>query len=110
MVLAAAVLLIGVTVTFTILPNIYRLNNKAWNLSKATYLAQEKLDELTEKNIFIDTTSHSDNPDDLEGCVRMWWGETDPYGNDAVQVIKVKVVWEDDTVNRSVEVQSLVAP
>jgi len=109
-VIAASILLIAVTVTFTIVPSIYKLNTKAWNMSRATYLAQEKLDELTEQNIFIDTTPHTDNPEGLEDCVRSWWGEADPYGNSGIQLIKVKVQWKDRTATRSVEMQSFVAP
>ncbi|MCD4784229.1 MAG: type II secretion system GspH family protein [Candidatus Eremiobacteraeota bacterium] len=109
-VIAASILLIIVAVTFTIVPNIYKLNIKAWNMSRATYLAQEKLDELTEQNIFIDTIPHTDNPDRLEDCVRSWWGEADPYGNSEIQLIKVKIRWKDRTATRSVEMQSLVAP
>lgn len=109
-VIASAILLIAVSVTFTIVPNIYRLNIKAWNMSRATYLAQEKIDEITEQNIFIDTTPHTDNPEHLEDCVRSWWGEADPHGNSEMQLIKVKVEWIDRTATRSVEMQSFVAP
>jgi len=109
-VIAGAILLISVAVVFSILPNIYKLNRKAWNLSKATYLAQEKLDELIEQNVYIDTTPHSDHPKDLENCVRSWWGEEDPYGNPEVQVIKVKVEWTERYSKRHIEVQGLVAP
>ncbi|MCE1245189.1 MAG: hypothetical protein LWY06_00950 [Firmicutes bacterium] len=109
-IIATAILLVAVTVTFNIVPSIYRLNQKAWNMSRASFLAQEKLDEITEKNIFIDTVSHNDNPSSLESCTRSWWGVVDPFGNAGVQVIKVKVQWKEKGVTRDVEVQGLVAP
>lgn len=93
-IIATAILLTAIVVTFDVIPNIYRMNTKSWNMTKASYLAQEKLDNITEKNIFIDTTANenqTDYPEDLENCTRTWWGEADPYGNSSIQVIKVRV-------------------
>jgi prepilin-type N-terminal cleavage/methylation domain-containing protein len=109
-IIATAILLVAVTVTFEIIPGIYRLNQKAWNMSRASFLAQEKLDELTEKNIFIDTVQHNDNPAGIENCTRSWVGIADPFGNAAIQVVKVKVQWTERGKTREVEVQGLVSP
>lgn len=112
-IIATAILLVAVTVTFNIIPSIYRMNQKAWNMSQAAFLAQEKLDDISEKNVFIDTSvneNQTDNPESLENCTRTWWGETDPYGNTNVQVIKVKVEWTERQKNKFIEVQGLVAP
>jgi len=116
-IIATAILLIGVTVTFSIIPKIYRLNQKAWNMSKAAFLAQEKLDDLIEKNVLIDTQitgTQTDHPAELQDCTRTWVGESDPYGNSNIQVIKVKVQWEEPVltgnITRNAEVQGLVAP
>lgn len=118
-IVATAILLIGVTVTFSIVPNIYRLNQKAWNMSTAAFLAQEVLDDLTEKNSFIATinpdnppqnSTQVDKPSELQGCERVWWGEADPFGNSNIQVINVRVSWTEKNVKRSVTVQGLIAP
>ena len=118
-IVATAILLIGVTVTFSIVPNIYRLNQKAWNMSTAAFLAQEVLDDLTEKNSFISNinpdnppqnSTQVDKPTELQNCERVWWGETDPFGNTNVQVINVRVTWTEKDVKRQVTVQGLIAP
>ncbi len=118
-IVATAILLIGVTVTFSIVPNIYRLNQKAWNMSTAAFLAQEVLDDLTEKNSSIATidpdnppqnSTQVDKPTELQNCQRVWWGENDPYGNPNVQVINVRVSWTEKKDKRSITVQGLIAP
>lgn len=118
-IIATAILLIGVTVTFSIVPNIYKLNQKAWNMSTAAFLAQEVLDDLTEKNSFISNldpdnipqnSTQTDKPTELQGCERVWWGETDPFGNTNVQLINVRVSWMEKNIKRSVTVQGLIAP
>lgn len=118
-IIATAILLIGVTVTFSIVPNIYRLNQKAWNMSTAAFLAQEVLDDLTEKNSFISNldpenppqnSTQVDKPTELQDCERVWWGENDPFGNTNIQVINVRVTWTEKNVKRQVTVQGLIAP
>jgi len=115
MVLAGAILLIGVTVTFSILPNIYRLNQKSWNMTKAVFYAQDKLDELTEAATLVDTSPQTDDVNDpnyvppgLENGVRTWWGQPDPYGNSLIQLVTVRVAWTEGKTNRQIEVQGLV--
>ena len=118
-IVATAILLIGVTVTFSIIPNIYRLNQKAWNVSTAAFLAQEILDDLTEKNTPIASfdpdnppqgATQMDQPTELVDCKRIWWGTADPQGNPNVQVVNVQVSWNEKGETRSVRVQGLIAP
>lgn len=60
--------------------------------SQALYFAEQKLDELLQKNNKISTVRQSDFPFGGMTGNRQWWG-TPVAGNTGVQLVTVEVTW-----------------
>lgn len=124
-VFAFAILELALLAIIGAFPAITRLNKQAWNQSVATQLAQEKMEEilagnraiwstgvvgdLTDEQLKTQTQSQNqlDNPTDLSSCTRMWWGEQDPSGSSDIQVIRIRILWQEGKMQKSVTLCSL---
>lgn len=60
--------------------------------SQALYFAEQKLDELLQKNNKISSVRQSDMPFGGMTGTRQWWGTPVP-GNTGVQMVTVEVTW-----------------
>jgi type II secretory pathway pseudopilin PulG len=170
-VFAFAILELALLAIISAFPSLTKLNKNAWQLSVATQLAQEKMEEIKSGNRFLwepDDTSdlkslyeasknckpspsednlnvkfdkgymnwvcscgenneiklaltpnvsdckcsrcNSNIPEmltKLPDCTRVWWGEKDPGGSSDLQVIKVKVIWTEGKMTKSITLSTL---
>ncbi len=127
-VFAFAILELAILALIGVFPAITRLNKQAWNQSVATQLAQEKMEEILAGDRYLDwsigvvgdltddelktqtlSEGQQDNPANLSECTRMWWGEQppDPPTPQDLQVIHVRVLWQEGSLQKSVTLGSL---
>jgi len=109
--LAMALLSMGILAILGVFPMAQKLNRQAWVRTTAYILAQQKMDQILGDNQFISVDANSDNCDAIPQGYRRWWGEPDPGGNPRLQLIHVEVAWVDrySGVQR-VELAGMVAP
>lgn len=105
------ILSIAVFSIIGIFPYLIRFSESSRDITIATSLAQDKLDEIRGNNGFISTEPVSDNPGDLDKCTRSWWGGV-PEGSstNSLQEIRVRVTWTHDNEQKSVELKDILGP
>ncbi len=110
-VFAFAILELGLLALIGTFPAIMSMNRNAWQMTVATQLATEKMEEILSKGYFITATKDApawDEPKSLSNCVRFWWAEDDPNGDPNVRLIKVKVQWNERKRVRTITIGSLM--
>lgn len=117
--IALAVLSVGVMGVVGIFPTVSRHNANNWKSTKVMLLAQKTMDSLIAANTYIGTSpvvvspSPPEIPKDAAGIpvgfVR-YWGESDPGGNSRIQFIKVEVVWTEAGGTKRYLLTSAISP
>jgi len=108
--IAMAVFSVGVLGLLGVFPTISEINRGSAMMNQALALAQSKIDELADADSFIGTQYMSDNPAELPGGYRRWWGEGEPGGNADMQQLNVQCTWVEDRRVRTVTLTTIIAP
>jgi prepilin-type N-terminal cleavage/methylation domain-containing protein len=112
--LALGILSAGILAILAVFPGAFSLNKSAWGTTTAVFLAQSKMDQILADGLVIDTSFQSDNPPEIPGGYRRWWGSQNPDGISGLQQINVQVAWFEKTLTRSrlktITISSLLAP
>lgn len=111
---ALGILSAGILAVIGVFPGAFNLNKAAWGTTTAVFLAQNKLDQILAEGIVIDTSPKTDNPPEIPGGYRRWWGSSNPDGIAGLQQINVQVSWFERTETKSrlktITISSLLAP
>ena len=105
------ILAVGILTVIGVFPHIARFGQNSNNISIATALAQEKLDELLCRNEETGSTPLSDNPASCPGFHRQWWGEDMEKASPArLQRVFVTVSWQFRNQEKAVVLSGLMGP
>ncbi len=117
--IALAVLSIGLMGVIGIFPAASRHNANNWKSTSVTLLAQRIMDGILTSNVYVPTSPTVVDPPPEEiprdpngdpvGFVR-YWGESDPGGNSRIQYVKVEVVWTEAGATKRYVLTSAIAP